>query len=154
MSKVRRQFRERFEEKYIPEPMSGCWLWIGGTNEHGYGIIGLGKRGFGNIKAHRASWKLYVGELAEDIDVCHKCDNPYCVNPQHLFLGTHKINMSDMCKKGRHPNTKKTHCVRGHFFDEKNTKINSASGSRVCVTCSKEYKKLWHIKNKKSLLLS
>jgi hypothetical protein len=92
---------ERFEEKFVPEPNSGCWLWTAATKELGYGVIGVGSRGHGTDKAHRVSWKLYRGEIPAGMVVCHKCDTPACVNPDHLFLGTLGDNMRDCVRKGR-----------------------------------------------------
>lgn len=92
---------ERFERMYTPEPMSGCWLWLGApTNEMGYGQINDGNR---LQKAHRVSWILHCGEIPDGLWVLHKCDNPACVNPQHLFLGDLQANVDDMHKKGRAP---------------------------------------------------
>lgn len=141
--------KKRFEDKISPEPMSGCWLWTAAASEHGYGKIGLGGRAAGEAKAHRVSWILYRGEIAEGLDVCHKCDTPACVNPDHLFLGDHKANMEDMCAKGRHPNSKKTHCRRGHSLSGDNLAYTTA-GSRQCVICNKA-SKIRHYKRNKQI---
>lgn len=93
---------ERFEEKYIPEPNSGCWLWIGADDNKGYGHI---KVNGSTIKAHRLSFNLHKGEIPVGLHVLHTCDNPICVNPDHLFLGTHQDNMLDRQVKGRNPLT-------------------------------------------------
>lgn len=93
---------DRFATKYEPVPEAGCWLWIGGTNEHGYGIIGLGSRADGVAKAHRVSWELSRGPIPAGLSVLHKCDTPACVNPDHLWLGTKRGNSRDMARKGRH----------------------------------------------------
>ena len=89
--------RERFEAKYIPEPNSGCWLWEASASL-GYGKIWVNVK---LRKAHRVSYELFRGEVPEDMDVCHKCDNTYCVNPDHLFVGTAKDNIRDCIDKGR-----------------------------------------------------
>ena len=92
---------ERFNQKFIPEPNTGCWLWIARLNNRGYGVIGRGRRGDGTTAAHRVSWELFCGLIPNGMHVLHKCDNPPCVNPQHLFLGTHGDNMRDAVRKGR-----------------------------------------------------
>lgn len=88
---------ERFEERYIPDPNSGCWHWIvAGAN--GYGFFGYKKK---QRLAHRASWEIHNGFIPKDMMVCHKCDVRCCVNPHHLFLGSATDNVRDMLKKGR-----------------------------------------------------
>src|SRR5690606_8870409 len=92
--------KDRFEEKYIPEPNSGCWLWVGALTGN-YGQLKYKGRHGGNILAHRASYEIYKGPFNKGLDVLHKCDNPSCVNPDHLFLGDHSDNMLDMSTKIR-----------------------------------------------------
>lgn len=75
-----------------------CWLWTGAHNPSGYGLI---NKKAGSSLAHRVSWLLHCGIIPEGVDVCHICDNPPCVNPGHLFLGTRQDNMSDSKRKGR-----------------------------------------------------
>lgn len=92
--------QERFDAKYIPEPMSGCWLWTAANTgeKQAYGTIRMGKK---NQLAHRLSYELHCGEIPDGMQVLHRCDNSFCVNPEHLFLGTTTDNMRDMQEKGR-----------------------------------------------------
>lgn len=80
---------------------SGCWLYTGVIDRYGYGCIGEGRRS--QLKAHRASYVAFVGEIPPGKWVLHKCDIPSCINPAHLFIGTAKDNTADMIKKGRRP---------------------------------------------------
>lgn len=93
---------ERFHKKYeISE--SGCWIWTAGTRPNGKGIpyprhwTDSGK----SIGAHRFSFEIVCGPIPKSMYVCHKCDMPLCVNPDHLFVGTHHDNMKDMVTKKR-----------------------------------------------------
>lgn len=96
--KIEKPVLDRFEEKFIPEPNSGCWLWIGAADARGYGNFWH----CGQLqKAHRVSWEIATGGAAGGLMVLHRCDVPCCVNPGHLFLGTALDNMQDMYGKGR-----------------------------------------------------
>lgn len=88
---------ERFWEKV--EKTAGCWVWTGSRVFYGYGNIG--GPGNKNIRAHRLSWELHNGPIPNGLCVLHTCDNPGCVRPDHLFLGTQKQNAEDKAQKGR-----------------------------------------------------
>ena len=88
----------RFEDKFIPEPNTGCWLWTESCMKSGYGAFGIGRV---TKYAHRIAYELYIGPIQTGFSVLHRCDVRSCVNPSHLFVGTHADNMVDMTRKGR-----------------------------------------------------
>lgn len=96
---MRKTKQERFLEKIIPEPNSGCWLWSAACNTKGYGTFSVGIKREG---AHRISYRFFCGDIKKGLHVLHKCDVKCCVNPNHLFLGTNLDNMQDKMRKGRH----------------------------------------------------
>jgi hypothetical protein len=87
---------ERFEERFAKG--NDCWQWMNSKGSGGYGLFCFKGRLQG---AHRVSYQLYVGDIPKGMHVCHRCDNPSCVNPSHLFLGTALDNAHDRDKKGR-----------------------------------------------------
>lgn len=91
--------RKRFDEKWLGEPNSGCWLWTGYCDKDGYGQIGVPGRG--SCRANRIGYLLYRGDIPPKMLVCHSCDTPSCVNPNHFFLGTNLDNTHDYIRKGR-----------------------------------------------------
>lgn len=91
--------KERFLKKV--KKTLGCWEWTANKDFSGYGTFRVGNK---IKKAHRVAYMLYVGEIPKGKNVCHKCDNPGCVNPKHLWIGTQQENMIDCVKKKRHQN--------------------------------------------------
>ena len=104
-SRTLQSFADRFWRK--ANTSSGCWNWTAHIDEWGYGTFQVGSRTDHTTKsvlAHRVSWELSVGPIPEGMNVLHKCDNPCCVRPDHLFLGTCADNVHDMQRKGREAN--------------------------------------------------
>lgn len=125
-----------------------CWTWLGATAGRGYAV----GRGYGsfwfngrNHRAPRIAWSIRHGKpFPEKLLACHTCDNPVCVNPAHIFVGTCSENLLDAVKKGRHKfyagvagwQKSLTECQRGHPFTPDNTLINSY-GNRKCRICQR-----------------
>lgn len=118
----------------------GCWEWTRATTTHGYGKFSVATAVWD--RAHRVAWKLTNGPIPDGMFVCHHCDNPLCVRPDHLFLGTHGDNMRDASTKGRMPgwNAARTHCKHGHAFTHENTLVSRGkrgNPARSCRTCNR-----------------
>src|SRR5690348_2245712 len=90
----------RLDLNSIPEPNTGCVLWLGAVTPFGHGLINIQRK---NRIVSRISWIAHNGPIPAGKLVCHKCDVPSCINPNHLFLASHRENMEDMDKKGRRP---------------------------------------------------
>ena len=142
------ELKNKFMQKV--EVTDSCWIWNGYLNNTGYGQVPFYH--FKTRLAHRVSYKLFIGNFDDSLCVCHKCDNPKCVNPEHLFLGTHKDNALDKVSKGRgvYWNKNKTHCKNGHEFTPENTRLQK--NGRLCRTCRNEQSKIrmreYHAKTK------
>lgn len=118
----------------------GCWLWAGApTAQMGYGQLSVGSRSNRiTIYAHRLSYMVHRGDPGH-LSVLHRCDNPMCFNPEHLFIGTAGDNIRDAVAKGRHrnQNTGRTHCRRGHLLAGANVRLEGGRFRR-CLTCQRE----------------
>ncbi len=104
-------------ERCSPEPNSGCWLWTRACKSNGYGHFRHPNTSQ-ILTAHRASYQAFVGPIPDGLQVCHKCDVRSCINPNHLFLGSHQTNMDDARLKhrfasgSRHGLVQNPHCVK------------------------------------------
>ena len=138
-----RTIQERFEEKYIPEPNSGCWLWFAGM-ACGYGAFKVAE--WGEQRAHRVSYLLYKGEIPRGKELDHLCRVKCCVNPEHLEAVTHAENMSRSPIGAVPINGRKTHCKYGHPFAGDNLRKNHRR--RVCRICERAASKRKQIRKK------
>lgn len=125
---------------------TSCWTWPGWKNECGYGVLDRNKH---QKFAHRMAYEAWVGIIPPGLCVLHKCDNPPCVNPAHLFLGTRSDNNKDRARKGRNGKhrTLKLKCKHGHTFKEANTQyrlLKNGTVGRYCGTCSRDRAYQWY----------
>lgn len=126
-----------------------CWRWTGRTQTN---PTGLEYGYFGRCyRAHRVAWVLANGRaIPNGMIVRHTCDNPICVNPHHLLLGTHRDNIHDMNSRKRGARSKKTECLRGHSLSGDNLYV-TALGKRHCKACQSERNRAWHIENRRKI---
>lgn len=116
------------------EDTSSCWLWTGATNDKGYGQLWVDRR---LVYAHRFAYQLLVGPIPEGHVVDHLCGQTRCVRPDHLDAVTGRENLLRGRPSPSTVNARKDRCIRGHPFDEENTR-RTAAGARACRTCHRE----------------
>lgn len=121
-SKLKSKAIRRFFSGIKKDSITGCWEWSRTKNNHGYGMMGVCTDA---ILVHRYSWMHHYGEIPDGLIVCHKCDNPPCANPEHLFLGTHKDNVHDKISKGRDANTRNALRAANAFRSKNKLKAKS-----------------------------
>lgn len=122
------------EERFFgqAEQVGDCWLWTGSKTFGGYGKVGVEGR---TVLAHRWSYEFMVAEIPEGLKLDHLCSAPACVNPWHLEPVTQRINLL-RSRNYVGVNARKTHCIRGHAFDEANTYL-TRGGRRHCKACAR-----------------
>lgn len=135
--------KEQFESTVEMVPEAGCWIWMGAISGK-YGATPA------QILAHRFSYELYKGAIPPGLFVLHRCDNRLCVNPNHLYVGTHKDNVIDALMRDRYNphNRVKTVCFKGHPLSGDNLYIIPSSGTRQCKICRLERKIIWRAKRR------
>lgn len=129
----------------------GCWEYGGKIRTDGYGSVWIqnGTKEGTTALAHRVVYEGMVGPIPEGMYLCHHCDNPKCVRPDHIFVGTDADNKADMYAKGRHPHgethwkSKVTHCPQGHPYSGDNLYIRNC-GRRMCRACNNARRKKSH----------
>ena len=121
---------------------NNCIVFKGNCDRKGYGRLTVGSVTNGTkrtVSTHRVVWAEANGPIPEGLLVRHSCDNPPCVNIEHLLIGTWADNVADMVERGRHGESKRTHCPAGHEYDEVNTLVNK--GKRYCRECNRRIKR-------------
>lgn len=143
---IEERFWQRVDQSAGPD---GCWVWTGARLAAGYGRSPLGRRGKGPL-AHRRSWELANGPIPQGMHVLHHCDNPPCVNPAHLFLGTDADNVRDAQAKGRlsplpHPSGDEHYHTKISDADVLALVVERASGVTVKDLAEKYGITIWHV---------
>jgi len=136
-TRIRKPVLERIQKFISPEPFSGCWLWTGGVSggDPGYAYVGSGGHNGTGLRVHIVLWESLNGPVPEGLELDHLCRVRSCVNPTHLEPVTHAVN----CQRGdqgcatKLMQAKKTHCPKGHPYDETNTRRRGAR--RICIAC-------------------
>jgi HNH endonuclease len=135
MGRPRVPLRDRLLKQITADPDSDCWLWTGYVDPAGYASIRVGGGGSAELTVQRAAYQLFVGPIPEGLTIDHLCRVRHCANPEHLEAVTMRENtLRGDTLPAR--NAAKTHCLRGHPFDEANTGFQP--GGRYCLTCKRE----------------
>lgn len=130
---------QRFEKYALPEPNTGCWLWMAYVGRDGYGYMRIGnaKVGRRGMAAHRFSYQVHKGDIPDGLVIDHLCRVRSCCNPDHLEAVTIRENIfrgENICAR----KAKQTHCKNGHAFTPENT-YTTLKGCRVCLACRRKY---------------
>jgi hypothetical protein len=120
----------RLESHTIPEPNSGCLLWLKCVGNNGYGNIRIAKRTW---TTHRLAWHAAFGPIPDGMHVCHKCDVRSCLNPNHLFIGTNADNVADMVAKGRVQRAKGSQSSGAVLTEDVVLAIRAAKGTNRAI---------------------
>lgn len=146
-----RPVTDRFWEKVNKRSSDECWPWLAMRDRHGYGHMKIGSYSDGSrrrVIASRLSYEINIAPIPDGLSVCHKCDNPSCVNPSHLFLGTAQDNLLDASQKGRlrQPDPNRTHCKNGHELVPDNVAMQGEY--RACRICLRSAQRRFYLKSK------
>lgn len=138
--KYKRPTKERLLEKTTVCKKTGCWNWEGLKDKNGYGRLGIGKKVF---RCHRLSYEVFCGPIPPDMFVMHSCDNPSCINPDHLSVGSPDDNVQDMLRKGRYiPGGKPHHGQKNgnsKLTEKQAVEIIKLSREKSCARISRIY---------------
>lgn len=144
---------DRLWRQIVKDPITGCWNWTGASNRYGYGRMSVfGKR----TLTHRLSWEYHYGPIPSGMNILHKCDNPACCNPEHLFIGTQQDNIADMHQKGRDRSLSGESSAKARLSAEQVRQIRSMYASGVspsaigdqfgikrCHVCNIAKRRIW-----------
>ena len=124
---------KRFWSKVDPDPIFGCWIWVAGKMESGYGVFWVNPK---MHVAHRVAYEALVAPIPSHLQIDHLCRVRHCCNPFHLELVTARENLvRGFGASGL--NARKTHCPSGHPYSGDNLKVNRTTGGRVCIECER-----------------